>query len=828
MGIAKLYSQSGSGGKINGIIEDYYVYAGEKISAGDFVEFINGVAGQTTETSVDTVIDNTTANTTEGLSAVSLDEETAFIAYSATGSRYLYGVVCKIEGAKVIAGKITLLNAVTNSGRMISAVALDSSRVFIAHSSGGMLVAAVCSIEGLEVIYNTQVTLDSTSDASTAISASKLDDNKVFVAHTYSGKYYLYGIVCTINGIQIAPGSNTAVVNSISEAGIRVSTVTLNSSKVFMAHSYGATHFLYGIVCTISGTAITKGTDTKLKESSSAADRVSACTLDESKVFVAYYGGDYALNKIICTISNTTITPDTALSINTSEYCSNVISSMRLPDGNAVVFHSLGEDYKLGATVYNVEGEYVFQYILNSNPYTGSKISSVLLNNDAFVAHSNTSSYYLNAQLFGLEAGVPQTSMTVTQYETQVRKTTTSDIYGVAKTSGMGAYKVVDYTIPEGEDVSKGESIEYSVENIVNGDIIPKTWTKISDTEYQADGITLKANSSYSTYHLKYACDGDASEDRYYHSLRTGSGDWIMWVFPEKKKITKMKLKFYVINYGVGTTYIQGSNNEIDWVNLYTTSSNLDEFTEIPLDNTDWYTHYRILVEATQDIIVYEWQVSEYVGSIIEYQGTALQSGTAGDTIQITVPLTDEESTGHNDKVGVYTALYEYRTFTTDAVPKTWTVVTEGTSYVSSNGTKLTASECHPYSSSADTDYSVSYVCDGDVSKRWQTSSTSAPCWVQLEFPKPIKITKMKTYVDSFYDIKSCVIQGSNDGVNWVDLYTLSSAQTALTEITLTITMEAKYYRIYATKSSHNTTPWIYEWQVSEWIGLVEKQKGGV
>lgn len=439
MGIAKLYSQSGGSGlKINGIIQDYYAYAGENISAGDFVEFVNGVAGQTTETSVDTVIDNTTANTTEGLSAVSLDEETAFIAYSATGSRYLYGVVCKIEGAKVIAGKITLLNAVTNSGRMISAVALDSSRVFIAHSSGGMLVAAVCSIEGLEVIYNTQVTLDSTSDASTAISASKLDDNKVFVAHTYSGKYYLYGIVCTINGIQIAPGSNTAVVNSISEAGIRVSTVTLNSSKVFMAHSYGATHFLYGIVCTISGTAITKGTDTKLEESSSAADRVSACTLDESKVFVAYYGGDYALNKIICTISNTTITPDTALSINTSEYCSNVISSMRLPDGNAVVFHSLGEDYKLGATVYNVEGEYVFQYILNSNPYTGSKISSVLLNNDAFVAHSNTSSYYLNAQLFGLEAGVPQTSMTVTQYETQVRKATTADVYGVAKTKGVG------------------------------------------------------------------------------------------------------------------------------------------------------------------------------------------------------------------------------------------------------------------------------------------------------------------------------------------------------------------------------------------------------
>ena len=40
MGIAKLYSQSGAGDKINGIIQDYYAYAGENISAGDFVEFV--------------------------------------------------------------------------------------------------------------------------------------------------------------------------------------------------------------------------------------------------------------------------------------------------------------------------------------------------------------------------------------------------------------------------------------------------------------------------------------------------------------------------------------------------------------------------------------------------------------------------------------------------------------------------------------------------------------------------------------------------------------------------------------------------------------------
>lgn len=37
---------------INGIIEDYYVYAGEKVEKGDFVELLTGSNGAETETQV--------------------------------------------------------------------------------------------------------------------------------------------------------------------------------------------------------------------------------------------------------------------------------------------------------------------------------------------------------------------------------------------------------------------------------------------------------------------------------------------------------------------------------------------------------------------------------------------------------------------------------------------------------------------------------------------------------------------------------------------------------------------------------------------------------
>ena len=53
MGIAKLYSQSGKKGfEINGIIQDYYVYAGETVKKGDFVELLTGSNGAETETQV--------------------------------------------------------------------------------------------------------------------------------------------------------------------------------------------------------------------------------------------------------------------------------------------------------------------------------------------------------------------------------------------------------------------------------------------------------------------------------------------------------------------------------------------------------------------------------------------------------------------------------------------------------------------------------------------------------------------------------------------------------------------------------------------------------
>ena len=238
--------------------------------------------------------------------------------------------------------------------------------------------------------------------------------------------------------------------------------------------------------------------------------------------------------------------------------------------------------------------------------------------------------------------------------ETQVRKATTSDIYGVAKTSGMGAYKTIEYTIPEGESVSKGENREYVVETLVEGDIIPKTWTEVTKgTKYVAeDGTTITAtnyNTVYSTRTLDKGFDGDTSTN--YESDSDGTDLEVVLKFPYQVKINKMKNSIVA---HTGSTYtISGSNDGSVYTQIGTGTESSRTLTEATIDTPDFYYYYKFIANGESSSI-YEVQVSECEVKT-SYTGTALQSGTAGQTIQIAVPVSDEESTGHKDVVSIYT-----------------------------------------------------------------------------------------------------------------------------------------------------------------------------
>lgn len=158
-----------------------------------------------------------------------------------------------------------------------------------------------------------------------------------------------------------------------------------------------------------------------------------------------------------------------------------------------------------------------------------------------------------------------------------------------------------------------------------------------------------------------------------------------------------------------------------------------------------------------------------------------------------------------------------------NAFPNDWTKVS-AVEYTASNGDILTASGSTESTSS----YRLNYAVDGEVStsSHWLSLTSSKVGehnqWIKIKLNTPINIKKMATFISTAsMTLTSAVIQGSNDDEKWYDLYTISSKQTSLTEITLDNNNYYQYYRIYFTGqiTSANSGHFIvYEWQTVEYM----------
>ena len=203
------------------------------------------------------------------------------------------------------------------------------------------------------------------------------------------------------------------------------------------------------------------------------------------------------------------------------------------------------------------------------------------------------------------------------------------------------------------------------------------------------------------------------------------------------------------------------------------------------------------------DLLIY---VGEDVAPATEppFNAIALSSGVGG---------TDTE---HNEQVKI-ARVYKEIIHTDNIFAKTWESITNGYKYKSSDGYVLEASSC-----SNSSNYPANYACDNDNITSWRGESRSQD-WLKLVLPQPVRITKMKTYItlSSSEQFKEAIIQGSNNDSQWDNLYTLSTPQTKLEEIVLQNSNEYQYYRILI-KELSGYTPIVYEWQVSEWLEVIQ------
>lgn len=453
MGEAFLEQKKSSGIKLNDVIEDFkYVYKGQKIKAGDLVNYIEGVAGKTDYgTSTDTVI-NSNGYTGYIISAATLDENRVFIAHSYNSNHQLYGVVCKINGNTITVGTDTIINSSAYTGDAISVVALDSTRVFIAHSNGTSsndakcVMGIVCTVSDTTFTIGTDTQITSASYTGYALSACLLSNGDVFIAHSYGSSFYLYGIVCTISGTTITKGTDTVISNSDRD-GFSMSTCLLSDGKVFIAHSYSTNYYLYGVVVSISGTTITKGTDTALNTTTArTGEKISTTLLPNGNVFIANsYSTSYYLYGTVCSISGTTITKGDNTQISGNTYAGFAFSTTTLPDGNVfIAFCTDSSKFLLYGVVCEVSDTTITVGTatqLSTNTHTGYRMSAITLKNGTiFIAHSYSSNYHLYSQIFGIDEAnnIPTKNIVITEYEQQVTPATEPPFNAIALSSGEG------------------------------------------------------------------------------------------------------------------------------------------------------------------------------------------------------------------------------------------------------------------------------------------------------------------------------------------------------------------------------------------------------
>ena len=205
-------------------------------------------------------------------------------------------------------------NNAGSSSANISAVLLSENKVFVAYSSSNYyLYGLVCTIDGKNITMGNTTQLSSISNSGYLYkSVTVLDNNTVFIAHSVGSSFYLYGLICTIDGTEITTGISTKICDK-ENYKYNLSVVTLNENKIFIicSDNDSSSRSLYGTVCTVDGTTITHGISTYLGETTYYEKTAETVLLSENKVFVVRIvknNDEYYIYGIICTIDGTTIT----------------------------------------------------------------------------------------------------------------------------------------------------------------------------------------------------------------------------------------------------------------------------------------------------------------------------------------------------------------------------------------------------------------------------------------------------------------------------------------------------------------------------------------
>lgn len=310
---------------VNGVIEQYKAST-DTISAGTFVSFIES-RGSLIEGAQKDATSLTHANVTPYLYA-----PRTVVRYTSSTLSYVYlfylngGEIycthCRFQSGSLTVSHPKQITSGQQPGDDYDVVRLGDSYyallVFTGYASGqARLYGRVLAINGLPIgTSRPEVQL-----ASVGVSpkVASLDSTHAFVLYAHQptspGSTYLYGFVCTAStgsDGQIVVGDTVSQILGSDYYGAVLT--SLSDSSVFVA-AEGK-----GIVCTISGTTITKGTIATVTDSTATMQNLQIGALGSGAVFLHYRENNGYPYGVVCTVSGTTITKGTSVQLAASKY----------------------------------------------------------------------------------------------------------------------------------------------------------------------------------------------------------------------------------------------------------------------------------------------------------------------------------------------------------------------------------------------------------------------------------------------------------------------------------------------------------------------------
>ena len=464
-----------SNANINGIIESYYVYAGDNISAGDFVKFIEGIgsmtAGEELNNEIETIcIDDSTIQEYP-IRGLAIDDSRVFITYTFNAGRYAEVITIGNDGT-ITRGQALKISTDKRSKDVM--VKLTDNTIFSVYDyavDGGQ--ANLFRIDGTTIV-RLMTSADDAYYCGDRTAVSKIDNNHVFYTYDgYSSKEF--AVVAEIGETAITFSATHQFTTWNNMSYLESQNFTLADGKIFTIYASGR-----GVIWEVSPNKITMITDqiTNLPKGEDYKNqKKQIVTQLEPNKFLFITGAP--LMGTVVTIENNQATVSEAITLIPEEEGSGSNYTIyRLADNKCVIGYvcetveNEGTDteeyhkdvrgkivtFNNDGTVNHISEAYS---VLNSEfnadeliPCCSSdstinmfKVGQENQNNfmiafDVMDAEWNDAGHYASTFNVDIENDLItptyKYSSSVINYETQVQKATATPFDGIAKTAGVG------------------------------------------------------------------------------------------------------------------------------------------------------------------------------------------------------------------------------------------------------------------------------------------------------------------------------------------------------------------------------------------------------